>query len=125
MGSRGHRARARARLAAMMDPLPRAPVCAVRRGRKDGAMVAEPKVRVAWSPRGNPAQLRLLKCQVFEIFFGGARGGGKTDGILGEFGAHGIAPLVTSVVLAVGHDVFGPIQVVLQERDSTDAVDAG
>jgi hypothetical protein len=25
---------------------------------------------------------------VFEIFFGGARGGGKTDGVLGEFGAH-------------------------------------
>src|SRR5262245_6103802 len=51
-------------------------------------MVVEPKVRVAWSPRGNPAQMRLLKCQVFEIFFGGARGGGKTDGVLGEFGAH-------------------------------------
>ena len=48
-------------------------------------MVAEPKVRVAWSPRGNPAQMRLLKCQVFEIF---SRGGGKTDGVLGEFGAH-------------------------------------
>ena len=29
-----------------------------------------------------------MKCQVFEIFFGGARGGGKTDGVLGEFGAH-------------------------------------
>src|SRR5262245_2923207 len=34
------------------------PVCAARRaaesrGRKDGAMGAEPKVRVAWSPRGN------------------------------------------------------------------------
>ena len=25
---------------------------------------------------------------MFEIFFGGARGGGKTDGVLGEFGAH-------------------------------------
>jgi hypothetical protein len=59
-----------------------------RRGRKDGVMVAEPKVRIAWSPRGNPAQMRLLKCQVLEIFFGGARGGGKTDGVLGEFGAH-------------------------------------
>ena len=51
-------------------------------------MITEPKVRIAWSPRGNPAQMRLLKCQVFEIFFGGARGGGKTDGVLGEFGAH-------------------------------------
>jgi Terminase large subunit, T4likevirus-type, N-terminal len=64
------------------------PICAVRRGRKDAAMVAEPKVRVVWSPRGNPAQMRLLQCPVFEIFFGGARGGGKTDGVLGEFGAH-------------------------------------
>src|SRR5438105_2129938 len=51
-------------------------------------MADEPKVRIAWSPRGNRAQVRLLKCQVFEIFFGGARGGGKTDGVLGEFGAH-------------------------------------
>jgi hypothetical protein len=48
----------------------------------------EPAPRVIWSPRGNRAQVRLLKCQVFEIFFGGARGGGKTDGVLGEFGAH-------------------------------------
>jgi hypothetical protein len=44
-------------------------------------MDAEPKVRVAWSPRGNLAQMRLLKCQVFKVFFGGARGGGKTDGM--------------------------------------------
>ena|SRR2546421_7743649 len=51
-------------------------------------MADEPKVRIAWSPRGNRAQVRLLKCQVFEIFFGGARGGGKTDGVFGEFGAH-------------------------------------
>jgi hypothetical protein len=35
----------------------------------------EPAPRVIWSPRGNRAQLRLMKCQVFEIFFGGARGG--------------------------------------------------
>jgi hypothetical protein len=43
---------------------------------------------VAWSPRGNPAQLALLKCPVFEVFFGGARGGGKTDGMLGEWAQH-------------------------------------
>src|SRR6185436_12838361 len=52
------------------------------------AMADERADRIAWSPRGNRAQVRLLKCQVFEIFFGGARGGGKTDGVLGEFGAH-------------------------------------
>ena len=54
----------------------------------EGKVSDEPAPRVIWSPRGNRAQVRLLKCQVFEIFFGGARGGGKTDGVLGEFGAH-------------------------------------
>ncbi len=53
---------------------------------KDLALIAAP--RVIWSPRGNRAQLRLMTSPVFEIFFGGARGGGKTDGVLGEFGAH-------------------------------------
>src|SRR5215475_6188585 len=37
---------------------------------------------VAWSPKGNPAQFALLQCPVFEVFFGGARGGGKTDGMM-------------------------------------------
>jgi hypothetical protein len=41
--------------------------------------------QVAWSARGNPAQMALLECSVFEVFFGGARGGGKTDGMLGEW----------------------------------------
>lgn len=44
--------------------------------------------RVIWSPAGNAAQIRLLQCPVFEIFFGGARGGGKTDGVLGEWIQH-------------------------------------
>src|SRR5215468_12685468 len=43
---------------------------------------------VAWSARGNPAQMALLECSVFEVFFGGARGGGKTDGMLGEWIGH-------------------------------------
>jgi hypothetical protein len=43
---------------------------------------------VAWSARGNPAQMALLECTVFEVFFGGARGGGKTDGMLGEWIRH-------------------------------------
>jgi hypothetical protein len=43
---------------------------------------------VAWSARGNPAQVALLECSVFEVFFGGARGGGKTDGMLGEWANH-------------------------------------
>jgi Terminase large subunit, T4likevirus-type, N-terminal len=47
-----------------------------------------PPVRIAWSPGGNWAQWALLQCSVFEVFFGGARGGGKTDGILGEWISH-------------------------------------
>src|SRR5262245_6046565 len=46
------------------------------------------KQSVAWSARGNPAQMALLECSVFEVFFGGARGGGKTDGMLGEWIVH-------------------------------------
>jgi hypothetical protein len=41
--------------------------------------------RVIWSPGGNWAQWELLQRPVFEVFFGGARGGGKTDGMLGEW----------------------------------------
>jgi hypothetical protein len=36
------------------------------------------------SPQPGP-QSHLIKCPVDEIFFGGARGGGKTDGMLGKF----------------------------------------
>jgi len=32
--------------------------------------------------------MALLECSVFEVFFGGARGGGKTDGMLGEWANH-------------------------------------
>ena len=34
------------------------------------------------------AATALITCPVFEVFFGGARGGGKTDGTLGEWAIH-------------------------------------
>lgn len=40
-----------------------------------------------WRAQSGPQAL-LLTCPVFEVFFGGARGGGKTDGVLGEWAAH-------------------------------------
>lgn len=40
-----------------------------------------------WEPQAGP-QTWLLQCPVFETLFGGARGGGKSDGILGEWAAH-------------------------------------
>ena len=42
---------------------------------------------VIWEPQPGP-QTALLSCPVFEVFFGGARGGGKTDGMLGDWVSH-------------------------------------
>lgn len=42
---------------------------------------------VVWSPQPGP-QTALLKCPVFDVLFGGARGGGKTSGMLGEWACH-------------------------------------
>ena len=46
-----------------------------------------PAPSVVWRPQPGP-QTALLTCPVFEVFFGGARGGGKTDGMLGEWAVH-------------------------------------
>lgn len=48
---------------------------------------AETTSTVVWEPQEGP-QTWLLKCPVFEVFYGGARGGGKSDGILGDFASH-------------------------------------
>ncbi|KAA0697425.1 terminase [Neorhizobium sp. P12A] len=39
---------------------------------------------LAWAPQDGP-QLALVECPFREVFFGGARGGGKTDGVLGKY----------------------------------------
>jgi len=44
-----------------------------------------PELSYAWAPQEGP-QKSLIDCPVFEIMYGGARGGGKTDGMLGKFG---------------------------------------
>jgi len=38
---------------------------------------------IVWSPQPGP-QKAFVDCPVYEIFYGGARGGGKTDGVLGK-----------------------------------------
>lgn len=40
-----------------------------------------------WSPQPGPQTL-LIQCPVFEVFYGGARGGGKTDGSIGDWLIH-------------------------------------
>lgn len=42
---------------------------------------------VVWEPQSGP-QTALIRCPLFEVFFGGARGGGKTDGMLGDWLSH-------------------------------------
>lgn len=37
-----------------------------------------------WAPQPGP-QTALVKCPYPEVFYGGARGGGKTDGVLGKY----------------------------------------
>lgn len=48
---------------------------------------ASPDTSVIWEAQPGP-QTALISCPVFEVFFGGARGGGKTDGVLGDFLEH-------------------------------------
>jgi hypothetical protein len=47
----------------------------------------ETQLATAWEPLEGP-QAAFLSCPVFEILFGGARGGGKTDAVLGEWLLH-------------------------------------
>ncbi len=44
-------------------------------------------VKLIWSPQPGP-QEALIACPVFEVFFGGARGGGKTEASLGDWLHH-------------------------------------
>src|SRR5580765_1245868 len=43
-------------------------------------------VNVAWEPQ--PWQAAFIACPVEEVFGGGARGGGKSDGVLGDWLNH-------------------------------------
>jgi len=42
---------------------------------------------IIWQPQPGP-QTDLVTCPVFEVFYGGARGGGKTDGSIGDWIGH-------------------------------------
>jgi hypothetical protein len=45
---------------------------------------AHSKPSIVWRPQEGP-QKALVDCPHTEVFFGGARGGGKTDGVLGKW----------------------------------------
>jgi hypothetical protein len=43
--------------------------------------------QVIWEPQPGP-QTALIACPLFEVFYGGARGGGKTEGSIGDWLEH-------------------------------------
>ncbi len=43
--------------------------------------------KILWQAQEGP-QSALIACNVFEVFYGGARGGGKTDGSIGDWLEH-------------------------------------
>lgn len=47
-------------------------------------MSGQEPTEVIWRPQAGP-QKALIDCPVPEVFYGGARGGGKTDGVLGKY----------------------------------------
>lgn len=76
---------------------------------------------VLWAPQDGP-QTALLTCPIEEVAFGGARGGGKTDGVLGDWIKHSfdagrfaagmmvrrhLTELEETIVRS--HEMFGPI----------------
>ena len=52
-----------------------------------GSPIAGAAYQVIWEPQPGP-QTDLIRCPVFEVFFGGARGGGKTEGSIGDWFSH-------------------------------------
>lgn len=86
---------------------------------------------VIWSPQPGP-QRALLECPVFEVFYGGARGGGKTDGMLGEwaFHAHAHEDAANGVffrreltqldeAIARSHELYAPVGADWNEQKKT------
>lgn len=59
-----------------------------RRFRKpsSGGAISGPQ-QVVWAPQSGP-QSSFISCPVFEVCFGGSRGGGKTEGSLGDWLEH-------------------------------------
>ena len=49
--------------------------------------MVQPNPRIAWAPQPGPQHL-FVTCPIFEVVYGGARGGGKTDASLGEWALH-------------------------------------
>lgn len=86
---------------------------------------------MVWRPQAGP-QKSLIDCPVPEIFYGGARGGGKTDGVLGKYGlkakrygGHFNAiffrrelPMLDDAIER-SHEIYGPLGATWQDQKKT------
>lgn len=86
--------------------------------------------QIIWQPQPGP-QTALIECPIFEVFFGGARGGGKTESSLGDwlhhsslYAADAIGIFVRrrykqlSEVIARAKQLFKPLGAVWNEQRS-------
>lgn len=84
---------------------------------------------VIWRPQPGP-QTALLTCPIFEVLYGGARGGGKTDGALGDWVAHAdrhgdaasglmVRRKRTELIDTIerSHQIFGPLGATFHAQD--------
>lgn len=86
---------------------------------------------VIWQPQPGP-QTALLECPIFEVFYGGARGGGKTESSIGDwlqhsalYGEHAIGIFVRrkltqlSEVVARTKQIFSKLNAKYNEQQKT------
>ena len=89
----------------------------------------EPQFTITWEPLPGP-QTWLITCPVFETLFGGARGGGKSDGVLGEFATHADMYGIDAIGLCVRRErtqlleliersriIYKPLGAIFHEQD--------
>jgi hypothetical protein len=97
-------------------------------GLKSTRSSTSPRNIEVWRPQDGPQQA-LVDCPISEVFFGGARGGGKTDGVLGKwaikekrygatFNAIAFRKNTTSFEDAIerSREIYGPLGGVFTER---------
>ncbi len=86
---------------------------------------------ILWQPQPGP-QTALIECPIFEVFFGGARGGGKTESSIGDwlqhsntYGEHAIGIFVRrkltqlSEVIARTKQIFPKLGATYNEQQKT------
>lgn len=89
------------------------------------------KTNILWAPQMGP-QKALIDCPISEVFYGGARGGGKTDGVIGKYalkeqryGKHFNAiifrrelPMLDDLIER-SHEIYGPLGGVFNDQKKT------